>query len=570
MKSGVCWEGPAIRAKLARIEEKMLEESRKWMKTRLKEMPAMWGKHVAAEHGRRGGLECAEANRWLLDVTSKAGGRLPLSATDWDIRQAAVEAQRTAYALAVEEMHSGAGHVGVRRALVVHCESWGIEPARQEGEPGLLRMLDARWYLRRLRRAHGRRAEGVAIIGNVVRRGLWPYASQDAVQRRQDQRKRNAAAMDRAEAVAADGERVAMADIVAGSLANPENKRAELMVRIRGCDGYAALNDWACEFWTMTTPSRFHAQRVTGYCCEPNPNFEQTTPRDAQAWLCSVWARARAAWKRRGLVVAGLRTAEPHHDGTPHWHLIVYGPVADLEVARELLRIYILGDSGDEPGAQAHRFNWKRAETGTGAAAYAAAYVSKNIDGGGMEGERDQETGQKVLSAVKRVDAWAAHWGIRQFQFFGMPAVGIWRCLRRIDGSSLPESSMIERARVAADQSDWCGFWSAALAGGLELIKQGIGRLTEYGDAAAATVAGVAEGGRRLMLKVRDWVIHWGGAKKAGGVAFESPWSCVNNCTPGDLQRRAASAVERDFADMAAAIFEVDGGFSPGRERISA
>jgi hypothetical protein len=585
-KSGVCFEGGAVRVKLAAVAARMEEDARQWMAKRVAAMPFMWRKHLTAEHGSRGGLGSQAANAWLLDVTAQAAGRLPLSATDWDIREAAIEAARAAFDLAKAEIDSGAGRGGVRAALEVHCASWGIAPAGQDGEPGLLRMLDERWYLRRMRRAFGRRAEGAAINGGVVRRGLWPYASQDAVVRRGDQRKRNAAAMERAFAQAADGERVEMADIVAGSLANPENKRAELMVRIRGCDGYAHLQGWGCEFWTLTAPSRFHAMRVTGACSEKNPNYQGATPSEAQGYLCKVWARIRAALARRGLVVAGLRTAEPHHDGCPHWHLIVYGPAQDLTFARHLARWYALQDSGDEAGALEHRFNFKVAESGTGAAAYAAAYVSKNIDGGGMDKEHDSETGGYISSTVKRVDAWASNWGIRQFQFFGMPGVGIWRTLRRVDcggvaggqiekrdgtvkrvkDSGLADGSALEEARRCADDSDWCGFWIACKRGGLALIKSAVPRLTDYGDAAGAVITGVCEGGQRLLLRVRDWVIFWNGkaAKKAGGVVLDLPRSCVNNCTGDDLagrlleaKRRRLFAINDDFAAMAAAIFDM-------------
>jgi len=550
-----------MRSVLAALGERIAEEDAAWLRERLSGMPLHWRRFVAAEHERRGGVVSQGANLWLLNMTGEAGGKLDLAATDGDIRAAAREAESLARWMAREEMRDGNGHEGVRRVLVEHCATWGIAPAEQEGEPGLLRMLDGRWYLRRLRRAHARRAEGAAIRGGMVKRSLWPYASADAVQRRQDQRQRNAAAMDSAVAVAADGEAVHMAAIVAGSLANPENRRSELMVRIRGCDGYAALNDWACEFWTMTAPSRFHAQKAGNLFGGPNPKYKGATPREAQGWLCSAWAKSRAAWKRCGLVVAGLRTAEPHHDGTPHWHLIVYGPAADVRVARQILRRYMMQDEGGENGARQHRFNFKPAETGKGAAAYAAAYVSKNINGAGMDGEADTEAGGYISEGVKRVDAWASHWGIRQFQFFGMPKVGIWRTLRRIEASSLPADSQIERARRAADESDWCGFWLAAVAGGLELIKAGIGRLTEYGDEAAEKIAGVKEGGRRLLLKARDWVIHWGRAKKTpAGVVFDLPRSCVNNCTEADRSaaqiERKRLDIERDFADLAGAIWD--------------
>lgn len=522
---------------LEAIGERDAARAAEWKRAKLAAMPWNWGKWLEKEHGRRGGLASQAANLWLVGVTAAAGGKLPLSATDADIRAAAIEAADTAHEKALQETTIE----GIGRCLVQHCAAWGIAPPSQSGDPGLARMLCHRWYLRRLRRAHAKRAEGAAIAGGVVRRGLWPYASQDAVQRRQDQRKRNAAAMEKAIAEAADGERVKMADIVAGSLANPENKRAELMVRIRGADGYAVLNDWSCEFWTMTTPSRYHSRRLSVGVVEANPNYDQSTPRDSQGWLCRVWSRARAAWKRRGLQVAGLRTAEPHHDGTPHWHLIAYGPARDLRFARRLLHIYLMRDSGSEKGARKHRFNSKKAEAGKGAAAYAAAYVSKNIDGGGMDGDFDGEAGRKVSEACRRVDAWASSWGIRQFQFFGMPPVGIWRALRRADQCVLPANCALQRARSCADDSDWCGFWLACGRGVLSLVKEGAGRLTEYGDAAAAVVVGVAEGARRAIIKARQWRILWGDAGRKR--AFEFPRSCVNNCTRGDLWGEAVEAL---------------------------
>lgn len=177
-----------------------------------------------------------------------------------------------------------------------------------------------------------------------------------------------------------------------------------------------------------------------------------------------------------------------------------------------------------------HRFKAIKAREGTKGAAYAAKYISKNINGEGMGGDIDQETGRKVDKTVLRVDAWAATWGIRQFQFFGCPSVGIWRTLRRIRSPFAVVGSMLERARAAADESDFAEFWRATVKGGLRLIYRAAACLTMYGDQAAARIAGVAEGeGRRALLPEKNWVIHWGGARK--GVGFDLPWSRVNNCT---------------------------------------
>lgn len=505
-----------VLAGVARVEA---ARSQAWLAGRLGMLPPWWAGHARKEHKRRGGLVVPDANRWLLDVTDAGSGRLKLSATDDDLRAAAVEAAHDATDIA--GLIAAVGLQSGRAMLADHCRRWGVEPAPGcDDGPAVRRMLCPRWWLRRLRRAHARRCEGAAIRAGMVRRGLWIYASQDCVERRQAQRKRNARAIDRATVECAEtGEVLDLAAVVASSIANPEVKRAELMVRIRGCDAIAAEEGAACEFWTLTAPSRFHKQRIVGERAVENPAYEGATPREAQGYISKVWARARAAWKRRGLNVWGLRTAEPHHDGCPHWHLIVYGSRRDLRFARRLLRVYALRDCPNEQGAREHRFKAMEARAGSKGAAYAAKYVSKNIDGKGLEGEVTDEGQKKISASVRRVDAWASAWGVRQFQFFGCPSISVWRCLRRLRGPVAVVGSMLERARAAADDSDFAGFWRACQAGGLALIYRAADSLTIYGDAAAARVAGVMEGARRALLPVKQWVIKWGeGTQTPGGV----------------------------------------------------
>lgn len=553
-------------------------------------LPARWAAYVGIEWEKRGGAWERVALDWVLAVTESAPGRVPLSATDEDLRALAKEA--AADCAALEQFAATRGARAVVEMMARQCARWGVLPpagveqkgcgmimpnaifskitqkdcaivdSREKREsvfgisrdlPAIRRMTCARWWLRRLRRAHGRRADAAAVRAGVVRRGLWPYASQDAVERRGDQRRRNARALEAATVECeATGESLALAEVVAGSIANPEVKRSELMVRIKGCDAIAQGDGLACEFWTLTAPSRYHAHRVTkGKKTEPNPAFDGSTPKEAQAYLSKVWARVRAAWKRRGLAVFGLRTAEPHHDACPHWHLIAYGNAEDLRIARWIFKRYALQDAGWEPGARKHRFVWMKAKQGRYGAAYAAKYISKNINGEGMGGAGDGEAGRKVSDSVKRVDAWASVWGIRQFQFFGCPKISIWRALRKMRGPVAVVGSMLERARAAADDSDFAEFWRAATRGGLELIYRAADCMTAYGDAAAARVAGVVEGARRALLPVKDWVIHWRGKeKKAAGLAFDFPRSCANNCT------RAASDW---YADAAGAVLAIGG-----------
>lgn len=511
---------------VARDYGRFKAEQARWIKGRLALLPAHWRKRAAREYARLSAASEFAGNSWLRETAEAARARLSVASSDDEIR---VEAERAALdGIELVARSNATTLTEARRILEDHCRAWGIEPAGQGGDPAMARMLCARWWLRRLRASVARNCEALAIGAQMVCRGVWPYASQDGVERRRAQRRRNALAISRA--VLRDevsGDERPLAEVVAGSVANPVNRRNELMTRIRGCEEWATARSWGAEFWTLTTPSRFHAQRMAGGISEANPIFDGSTPAAAQAYLCAVWARARAAWKRRGLRVFGMRVAEPHHDATPHWHVLVFGARRDVRFARRLLAVYARRDSAGEPGAKLHRFRAEAIDAARGdAAGYVAKYVAKNIDGFGVG--LDEETGRKAGAMVRRCDTWAAAWRIRQFQFFGTPAVGVWRELRKQEGTVAVAE--IERARQAADAGDFCAYVEAVGGCCIERTAlrvwavRGVPAVTEYGDEGAAPVVAVAAVGGRLLIERGRFSIRWGGLCLSR--------TRVNNCTP--------------------------------------
>ncbi|MCW2483905.1 replication endonuclease, partial [Candidatus Symbiopectobacterium sp. NZEC135] len=214
--------------------------------------------------------------------------------------------------------------------------------------------------------------------------------------------------------------RVSLYDMVTGSNANSAIRRCDLMVRMRGFGDLA--NEMGCggEFYTITAPAKYHAVHSAGGFVE---HWNGASPRDTQKYLCSVWAKIRAALSREEINVFGFRVVEPHHDGTPHWHLLLFMRPEHVDQVRDIMCYYAGLEDAEtlqtEKALKA-RFHVEPIDPTKGSATgYIAKYISKNIDGFALDDETDEETGESLKSMAKSVSAWASRWRIRQFQQIG-------------------------------------------------------------------------------------------------------------------------------------------------------
>ncbi len=443
----------------------------------------------------------------------------------------------------------------------------------------LLRARCPKWWRAQLRRAVVTRRETEGRLRAEVCARKQIYVTDDTLYRRIDQNRRNAEMLDATRIESEDGETISLAVAAGASVSNRSIRRGELMTRIRGCEEWADARGMAGLFTTNTAPSRFHPQKFGG---GRNPKHDGTygpvqpnAPRDAQAWLCATWARARAQLQRLAVPFFGFRVAEPHHDGCPHWHMLLWTAPEHLDALRRVLRAQWLKDHPDEWGAGEHRLKAVAMEKG-GAAGYIAKYIAKNIDDPTLVADADGQVdewadGQGELfggAAARRVEAWASAHRIRQFQAIGQPPVTVWRELRRVEADRAAGGSpAVQLAHKAATRdllrkADW-RLYMEAQGGPMVGRRYAVRMLTEdreiegrYGVVMAPAPIGVVDrlqpdawilSSRREWKPRGQWLdsaenriasakapalgVDLRGYRGSESATKARPWTRVNNCT---------------------------------------
>ncbi len=489
-------------------------ENRRWRHTIFVQIPPLFADALAKNYidiwNRHG---CRAANSALLDVKKAAEElpHIPLALVRYDdelIRLAKLYADRCKRFRAV-----GRSEERVLLDVLWVAGRIGVPPPeigqRISVRGVIARLCEEHWWRHALRCIYGRHLERLAIQSGVVHRKAGLYASNETVARRAEQKARNRALLSEMVAVNELGQEYTLQALADLSVSNPAIRRAELMVRIAGFEEVANLRGDVAEFYTVTCPSRMHA-RIADSGIE-NRKYDGTDPRQAQQYLAHLWQSIRAKLHRLNIKLYGFRIAEPQHDGTPHWHLLLFMAPDETNIVREVLHEYALREDGDEPGAQKHRFRADAIDYRRGTATgYVAKYVAKNIDGYGLGADSH---GNDPASAAKRVDAWASLWGIRQYQQIGGPPVGVWRELRRLSEEGF--TGLLRDAIRAADAGDWATF--TELMGGpsgnraahpIRIFTVWSDKPGKYDEPIGNRVYGVQHDAVRASSRIHEWEIR--------------------------------------------------------------
>lgn len=413
--------------------------------------------------------------------------------------------------------------------------------------PAVMRMFNEVWWRGRLRRIASAWREHLHIAVGSVSKRKHVYASKNCVTDWREQKRRTREFLKGLDLEDEDGNRISLIEKYDGSVANPAIRRCELMTRIRGFENICNELGYVGEFYTLTAPSKYHATTKAGY---RNKKWNGASPSDTQSYLTGLWARIRAKLHREEIRIFGIRVAEPHHDGTPHWHMLMFMLPEDVERVRLIIRDYAWEEDRHElrsDKAKKARFHAEAIDPEKGSATgYVAKYISKNIDGYALDGETDDESGEFLKETAPAVSAWAARWHIRQFQFIGGAPVTVYRELRRLADTETAHGLSIEFAAVhdAADAGDWAGYVNAQ--GGpfvrrddlqVRTLYEPRAEFNQYGEEIVC-IRGVYDSsvgsGTPILTRLTQWKIV---PKRAVDLAVDVKGapapsrSSVNNCT---------------------------------------
>ena len=249
----------------------------------------------------------------------------------------------------------------------------GLSPPKGKHTQGtLLRMIDPDIWERKLRQRSKQKAEKIIRDqGRIFKKGEV-YSSDYNVNNFIQMQKDNKAFLKRQHILSDHGDELSLATIAASSIANLSHRRTEMMTRMRGTEETAQQKGLICLFITFTAASIFHPKRfvkTTGAFID-NPRYRPVlnlknaqgkiqktpnTPKEAHAFIKRIVNRSIAKFKRENIDYMGYKVVEPHHDGTPHWHMAFFVHPEQTQQATDIFTHYALQEYGEEQGAKQHR-----------------------------------------------------------------------------------------------------------------------------------------------------------------------------------------------------------------------
>jgi hypothetical protein len=195
-----------------------------------------------------------------------------------------------------------------------------------------------------------------------------------------------------------------------------------------GTEEYARDLGYGCLFITLTVPAHMHSNPTS-----KNNTWDGTTIKEAHDYLAQKWKKFTNDLSRKKYSIKlsegdlfGYRVVEPHADGTPHWHALIYS-------AHELLKGSILTllekhFSNKSEALTTSYFPMNSENESHPPISYIVKYLSGAVD---FDNNYITNNSDDKIKA-QQVDAWKSAVRLRSFQAFGKTAPKTyWRLFRK-------------------------------------------------------------------------------------------------------------------------------------------
>lgn len=135
---------------------------------------------------------------------------------------------------------------------------------------------------------------------------------------------------------------IPLSDIVISAYHSPERYYAELQNRINTLTKIAQQRKLKPLFMTLTLPSEYHKYKTTksGKLIK-NKKYNNFTPKESVKVLTKMFARLRQDRSLKELSKDErlyFRVNEPHKDGTPHTHILMYVPADRVQRVKDAFK----------------------------------------------------------------------------------------------------------------------------------------------------------------------------------------------------------------------------------------
>ena len=129
--------------------------------------------------------------------------------------------------------------------------------------------------------------------------------------------------------------KIPLSDVIISPNHSPERYYAEIQNRVNTLEAIAKQRDLKPIFMTLTLPSEYHKHKMTksGKAIK-NLKYNGVPPKESVKLLTKMFAKLRHDRSLKELKKEEriyFRVNEPHQDGTPHTHILMFVPIDKIE-----------------------------------------------------------------------------------------------------------------------------------------------------------------------------------------------------------------------------------------------